>query len=92
MSVKKTIGNGKAGPGRPKGKPNKLTAALKDMILTAMDEAHPEGSVAYLRQQAQDNPVAFMGLVGKVLPLQVAGAGEQGQHLHEIAWRVVADD
>lgn len=59
--------------GRQKGTPNKTTAALKDMILQALGEAHPEGGVAYLKQQATDTPTAFLGLVGKVLPLQVAG-------------------
>ena len=64
---------GNAGKGRPKGSPNKLTKALKDMILQALDEAHPEGSVAYLKEQAQSNPNAFMTLVGKVLPTTLAG-------------------
>lgn len=63
--------------GRQKGTPNKVTGALKDMILTALDQAHPEGAVAYLKSQASANPTAFLTLVGKVLPLQVTG-GEAG--------------
>ena len=55
-----------AGKGRVKGVPNKLTKELKAMILGALDDA---GGQAYLAQQAQDNPAAFMTLVGKVLPL-----------------------
>jgi hypothetical protein len=58
--------------GRQKGTPNKVTGALKDMILDALGKA---GGVGYLQQQAQDNPAAFMTLVGKVLPLQVSGEG-----------------
>lgn len=77
MAVKETaenvIGKGKAGPGRPKGVPNKQNAALKDMILQALDEASPGGGVAYLKQQAQDNPASFLTLVGKVLPMTVTG-------------------
>ena len=42
------------------------------MVVTALSE---EGGVVYLRQQARENPVAFLGLVGKVLPLQVTGEG-----------------
>lgn len=57
--------------GRKKGTPNKLTAQLKDMILQALDEAHPEGAVEYLKGQAHDNATAFLSLVGRVLPLQV---------------------
>ena len=64
------IGAGKAGPGRPKGSTNKATKALKDMILTALDEA---GGVDYLVQQSEDNPTAFLSLVGKVLPTTLAG-------------------
>lgn len=74
MAVKQTgkneIGKGKAGPGRPKGVPNKQTTALKEMILAALDKA---GGIDYLFTQSMDNPTAFLTLVGKVLPLQVAG-------------------
>ncbi len=76
MTVKKTAGNrvgdGSPGPGRPKGIPNKNTAAIRDMIIAALDKA---GGTAYLVEQAEKNPVAFMGLIGKVLPMQVTGEG-----------------
>lgn len=61
---------GKKTGGRVKGTPNKTTAALKDMILQALGN---KGGIEYLERQADENPVAFMTLVGKVLPLQVAG-------------------
>lgn len=64
---------GNRGMGRKKGVPNKATAAIKDMIIGALHGAHPEGGMAYLIEQADKNPTAFMGLVGKVLPLQIAG-------------------
>jgi hypothetical protein len=67
------IGAGKAGPGRPKGVPNKTTTALKEMILAALNEAHEGGGIEYLKQQAAENPTAFLTLVGKVLPLQLQG-------------------
>ena len=57
-----------AGKGRPKGVPNKVTKALKEMILGALDDA---GGQEYLSRQAQENPAAFMTLIGKVLPMQV---------------------
>lgn len=61
----------KRGRGRPLGTPNRIQAQIKDMIINALDNA---GGVKYLTEQAEKNPVAFMGLVGKVLPLQVTGA------------------
>ena len=56
--------------GRPKGSPNKTTAAITEMIEAALDKA---GGVDYLVMQSIDNPTAFMGLIGKVLPMQVTG-------------------
>ncbi len=32
-----------------------------------------EGLVGYLKKQAEEEPVAFMGLLGKVLPMQIQG-------------------
>jgi hypothetical protein len=66
-------GGVRPGAGRKAGVPNKVTAHLKDMILTALDQAHPDGGVAYLKEQATTTPAAFMTLVGKVLPLQLTG-------------------
>lgn len=64
----------RAGPGRPKGMPNKVTKELKDMILTALDES---GGVEYLKKRAEDNPAAFLTLIGKVLPLQIGNVPGQ---------------
>lgn len=55
--------------------PNKATKELKDMILGALDES---GGVEYLKRQAQDNPAAFMSLIGRVLPMTVTGTGTNG--------------
>ena len=84
------IGAGKPGPGRPKGVPNKSTTLLKDAILQAAHEAGgDEGLAGYLRQQALDNPNAYLSLLGKVLPLQVQGSAKDGSHVLTIKW---ADD
>ncbi len=58
--------------GSRKGKPNKITRDVKEMILGALSAV---GGQKWLQQQAEDNPAAFMTLVGKVLPLQVSGEG-----------------
>lgn len=54
--------------GSRKGRPNKTTAALKEMILMALDKA---GGAEYLQRQADESPTAFMALLGKVLPMTV---------------------
>ena len=77
---------GNAGKGRPKGTPNKNTAALKDMILGALNN---KGGVDYLMKQADENPTAFLTLVGKVLPMTVAGAGKDGEHLTSVTVRIL---
>jgi len=60
--------------GRVAGTPNKVTKSLRDMILGALDAA---GGQEYLTRQAEKNPAAFMTLLGKVLPTQLAGDPEQ---------------
>lgn len=65
--------------GRSRGTPNKLTATVKDMILQALNDAHPKGGAAYLKDQAEKNPTAFLTLVGKVLPLQHEHSGPDGK-------------
>jgi hypothetical protein len=72
--------------GRKKGAPNKFTAQLKDMILSAAELAGNDiepggGTVTYLKQQAKDNPGPFMSLLGKVLPTQITGDPDNPLHL-----------
>lgn len=62
--------------GRPKGAQNKTTALLKDAILKAAEQAGDGDMVAYLTLQARANPGPFMALLGKVLPMQIAGDPE----------------
>jgi hypothetical protein len=68
--------------GSRKGAPNKNTAAIKDMILSAL---HESGGVDYLVRRANDpkTAAAFLGLVGKVLPMQIANA--EGEEFRTVA-------
>jgi hypothetical protein len=63
-------GGKRPGAGRPKGVPNRTTTELKEMILGALDGV---GGVRYLQKQAKESPAAFLTLIGKVLPMTVAG-------------------
>ena len=56
--------------GSRKGIPNKISGDVKAMILAALDKA---GGVDYLLKRAEDNPAAFMSLLGRVLPMTVSG-------------------
>ena len=60
------------GPGRPVGSVNKITGSMKEMILAAFEKA---GGADWLARQADENPVAFMGLLGKLLPSDIALSG-----------------
>ena len=75
--------------GRQKGTPNKLTADVKEMILGAL---HEVGGMAYLARQADENPTAFLTLVGKVLPLQLTGKGDGPIQLSFPAAKTTYDD
>lgn len=66
--------------GRQKGTPNKVTKSLKEAILAAGEAVGRDGKgnggmVGYLKGLAVDQPVAFAGLLGKVLPTQITGEG-----------------
>ncbi len=72
----------KGNPGKPKGATNKTTGLIREMIAQALDEA---GGVDYLVERAKDprTAAAFLGLVGKVMPVQVTG--ENGGPVQTIA-------
>ena len=65
----------KHSPGRKKGVPNKINADLRQMILDSLEDA---GGKDYLRKQAIENPSAYLALVGKVIPKEMAITGPDG--------------
>ena len=66
--VRENTGVGNRGRGRPKGAPNKSTAAIKDMLLASLDAV---GGQSYFMRQAKENPNAYMSLIGKIIPAEV---------------------
>lgn len=80
----KAKGSEKTG-GRKKGSTNKFTADLKGMILQALSNV---GGVHYLEKQSTLNPGPFLALVGKVLPMTIAG--DPGNPLeHNVTIKIV---
>lgn len=73
-SFKSGTGGARLGAGRKRGVPNKVTAQLKDMIMTALDEV---GGIEYLKFQANENAKTFLLLLGRVLPMQVSTDPDQ---------------
>ena len=90
MSEEPKVGKntGNRGKGRPKGSPNKTTAIIKDAIIQAATNAGDGDMVEYLTQQARLNPGPFMSLLGKVLPMQIAGDPDS-PIVHVIERRIV---
>lgn len=70
--TKQSSGRGgkREGAGRPKGSLDKGNALIREMVADALNQA---GGVDYLVRQANEKPAAFLALVGKVLPVQIAG-------------------
>lgn len=62
-----------------KGKPNKTTKTLKQAVLLAAEQAGNRltpnsGIVGYLLHVAETEPRAFVGLLGRTLPLDVTSS------------------
>lgn len=64
--------------GRTKGTPNKATVAVKEAFKQAFDDL---GGVDALVTWAADNQTQFYQLYSKLIPSEVVGPGEEGEHL-----------
>ena len=67
------------GKGRPKGVPNKVTKAIKDAAIGALNAG--EGAEAFFLQRKEDDPNAFMGFLKSIVPLDVHLADPNGDPL-----------
>lgn len=65
-------------PGRPKGVPNKVSGLAKDAVAKVFEDI---GGVDAMATWAKENQTQFYQLYSKLLPLQVNGAGDNGEHL-----------
>ena len=60
-----------AGPGRPKGLPNRQTVAIKEAIERAFEKL---GGTDYLVHVGQSDPRTFCALLSRLLPTKLANA------------------
>lgn len=72
------------GRGRPKGALNKTTLAAKEAISLAAERiGGVDRLVEWVKEDPSNERVFWGSVYPKLLPLQVNGAGENGEHLHE---------
>ncbi len=78
MANKQTdkIGGGKRGPGRPKGSPNKTTAAFKEAVeLAAQALGGNERLVSWAKEDPKNERDFWVAIYPKLAPLQVNHQG-----------------
>jgi hypothetical protein len=69
-----TDGRVRKGPGRPKGSPNKTTAAAKEVIARAANELGGiDWLVAWAKEDPQNERAFWTSMYTKLLPLRVGG-------------------
>jgi len=79
-----------AGSGRQPGQQNKTTQLLKDAVLKAAGISGTDlsknkkytGLERYLVWLSKQHPVAFTGLLSKVLPMQIGGTSDEGDGIN----------
>jgi hypothetical protein len=73
---------GQGNPGKPKGALNKNTRAAKDAIAQAAEElGGAKRMVEWVREDPANERVFWGTIYPKLLPLQVNGAGPNGEHM-----------
>lgn len=80
------IGEGKAGPGRPKGALNKTTRAAKDAIALAAEALGGTERLAEWAKEDTKNEAAFWTQIyTKLIPLKLGGDPDNPlKHIHQI--------
>lgn len=79
-------------PGRPKGVPNKTTQVAKDAIAQAAERlGGADRLVDWAKEDPANERAFWTSIYPKLLPLQVNGPGENGEHLFQKIVREVVD-
>jgi hypothetical protein len=78
--------------GSRKGRPNRLTASVRDRIEQAFNVVNGEGDSGLIRL-AEENPAIFYGLVSKLVPVQASlavsmvDARDEACNPQRVPWR-----
>jgi hypothetical protein len=69
---------GPAGPGRPKGKPNKTTILLRDAIAAVFVDLQEEegGGHKHMLKWARENPTEYYRIAARHLPVTIESDGD----------------
>lgn len=95
-SVKKTAKKSNLppgpGPGRPKGVPNKVTTIAKNVIAEAAEKlGGVERLVAWAQEDEKNERAFWTALYPKLIPVQVEGPGDDGEHIIKTITRRIID-
>lgn len=76
-------GGSRKGAGRKKGSNGTINKLIRECVLRAAenvgrDGKGADGMVGYLEARAVDQPQAFMSMLGRIIPMQVEGTGDDG--------------
>ena len=77
--------------GRTKGTPNKATATAKAAIEAVFEGlGGPEALKTWAVSSEENKRAFYVQVWPKILPLQVNGPGEDGEHIHKIVREFVS--
>ena len=83
----------KPGPGRPKGSPNKTTAAAKEVISEAAEKlGGAKRLLAWIKEDGANERAFWTSIYPKLLPLQVSGEDGGPIRVAAVEWRIVQPD
>ncbi len=68
---------------RTKGAQNKLSRTAKENLAIVFVKL---GGVTAMTEWAQGNPTEFYRLYSRLLPVEVKGPGDNGEHKIEVVW------
>ena len=78
------MNTGTRGRGRPKGSKNKLPLTFKQAVIDAFEEL---GGTGTLVKWGKSNPTEFYKIAARLIPTEVQGPGENGEHKVTISWQ-----